>query len=229
MAEVETLPAAARERAGKGAARAMRREGKVPAVIYGDKKDTVMLTLDVRDVAREYMRGGFFARLYDVEVDGKPERVLPRDVQLHPVTDIPLHVDFLRLSKGVKLRLGIRVNFIDEEESPGLKRGGILNIVRHEIEFMCRADAIPEAITVSLEGWDIGDSIHIEDITLPEGVTPTITDRNFTVATIASPIVEVEPEVEEDEEGEEGEEGEGEEGEEGEEGDGGEEGEGGDE
>ena len=170
MAEVETLPAAARERAGKGAARAMRREGKVPAVIYGDKKDTVMLTLDVRDVAREYMRGGFFARLYDVEVDGKPERVLPRDVQLHPVTDFPLHVDFLRLSKGVKLRLGIRVNFIDEEESPGLKRGGILNIVRHEIEFMCRADAIPEAITVSLEGWDIGDSIHIEDITLPEGV-----------------------------------------------------------
>ena len=165
-----------------------------------------MLSMDVRDVAREYNRGGFYSRLVDVDIEGgKTERVLPREVQLHPVTDVPLHADFLRLVKGVKVRLSIGVSFVDEDESPGLTRGGILNVVRHEIEFMCPADAIPDGISVSLAGWDIGDSIHIEDVKLPYGVIPTISDRNFTVATIAPPIVEVAETVE----GEEGEEGEG--------------------
>jgi len=223
MAEVISLPALAKERAGKGAARAIRLEGRVPAVIYGGKIDTTMLSLDTRDVKREYMRGGFYSRLIDVDIEGgKTERVLPREVQLHPVTDVPLHVDFLRLVKGVKVRLSIGVNFTDEEESPGLKRGGILNIVRHEIEFLCPADAIPDGITVSLDGMDINDSLHIEDIKLPDGVKPTITDRNFTIATIAPPLAEIVEEVEgEDVEGEEGFEGEeGVEGEEGAEGDG---------
>lgn len=220
MAEVVSLPALARERAGKGAARALRLEGRIPAVIYGGKDDTTMLSLDVRDVAREYNRGGFYARLVDVAIDGgKTERVLPREVQLHPVSDVPLHADFLRLVKGVKVRLSIGVNFVDEEESTGLARGGILNIVRHEIEFLCPADSIPDGIIVSLAGVDINDSVHIEDITLPEGVVPTITDRNFTIATIAPPIAEIIEEVEELE-GEEGEGLEGEEGVEGEEGEG---------
>ncbi len=209
MAEVISLPALAKAGAGKGAARAIRLEGRVPAVIYGGKEDTTMLSLDARDVTREYMRGGFYSRLIDVNIDGgKTERVLPREVQLHPVTDFPLHVDFLRLVKGVKVRLSIGVNFTDEEESPGIKRGGILNIVRHEIEFLCPADAIPDGINVSLAGWDINDSVHIEDIALPDGVTPTITDRNFTIATIAPPLAEIGEEVEgEGVEGVEGEEG----------------------
>jgi large subunit ribosomal protein L25 len=206
MAEVIQLPAEARERGGKGAARSMRREGRIPAVIYGDKKDVTMLTMDVRHIAKEYNKGGFFSRLFEVVIDGKAERVLPRDVQLHPVTDVPMHADFLRLSKGVKIRINIPVNFINDEESIGLKRGGILNIVRHEIEFMVPPDSIPEAIIVDMEKWDVGDSIHIEDITLPDDITATI-DRNFTIATIASPVVE--KEVEEDgEEGGEGGEGE---------------------
>ena len=201
MAEVTQLPAEARERAGKGASRAIRREGRIPAVIYGDKKDVSMLTMDVRHIAKEYNKGGFFSRLFEVVVDGKPERVLPRDLQLHPVTDAPLHVDFLRLSKGVKIRMNIQVSFINEGISVGLKRGGIINVVRHEIEFMCPPDAIPDSIVVDLEKWDVGDSIHIEDITLPEGITATI-DHNFTIATIAAPVVEKEVVEDEAEEGE---------------------------
>jgi large subunit ribosomal protein L25 len=209
MAEVIQLPAEARERAGKGASRAIRREGRIPAVIYGDKKDVTMLTMDVRHVAKEYNKGGFFSRLFEVVVDGKAERVLPRE--LHPVTDVPLHADFLRLSKGVKIRVNIPVTFTNEEISIGLKRGGILNIVRHEIEFMVPPDSMPESIEIDMEKWDVGDSIHIEDITLPGDITATI-DRNFTIATIASPVVEkeVEEDVEEGEEGEEGEAAEGE-------------------
>jgi len=201
MAEVIQLPAEARERAGKGASRAIRREGRVPAVIYGDKKDVAMLTMDVRHLAREYNKGGFFSRLFEIVVDGKGERVLPRDMQLHPVTDMPMHVDFLRLSKGVKIRMNIGVSFINEDISIGVKRGGIINIVRHEIEFLCPPDAIPDSIVVDLEKWDVGDSIHIEDITLPDGLKATI-DRNITIATIASPVVEKEVAEDAEDEGE---------------------------
>ena len=189
MSDIQALSAEMRERAGKGAARATRRAGRVPAVIYGAKKDPVMISLDPRDLAREIGGGGFFATLYDVQVDEAKERVLPRDLQLHPVTDRPLHVDFLRVSAATQVNVQIPCAFINEEESPGLKRGGVLNIVRFELEMACRADAIPNQIEIDLTGREIGDSIHISEVPLPEGVTPTISDRDFTVATIAAPSV----------------------------------------
>jgi large subunit ribosomal protein L25 len=202
MAEISTIAAQRRERAGKGPARAARRAGRVPGVIYGAKKDPAMVTLDPRELDRELKTGGFLATIYDVQVDKDKERVLPRDVQFDPVTDRPLHVDFLRVSAATSVTVQVPVNFLNEEESPGLKRGGLLNVVRHEIEMNCRADAIPSSIDIDLTGLDIGDSIHISMISLPEGVEPTITDRDFTVATIAAPTV-VQEEAAEEEEGEE--------------------------
>jgi len=216
MADIATMTAETRDRAGKGAARAIRRAGRVPAVIYGAKKDPVMISLDPIDLMKELRQQGFFARVYEISVAGDKERVLPRDMQVDPVTDDPMHVDFMRLSRGATINVEIEVNFINDEESPGLKRGGVLNVVRHAVELICPMDAIPESLTADLTGLDINDSIHISEIELPEGVTPSITDRDFTVATIAAPSVEELPEDEE-EEGEEGEEFEGEEGEEGEE------------
>jgi large subunit ribosomal protein L25 len=207
MAEFTIIAAQRRERAGKGPARAARRAGRVPGVIYGSKKDPTMVTLDPRDLDRELRTGSFMATVYDVQVDRDKERVLPRDVQFHPVSDKPIHVDFLRVSATTGVTVQVPVNFLNEEESPGLKRGGLLNVVRHEIEMTCRADAIPAGIDVDLTGLDIGDSIHISMITLPDGVAPTITDRDFTVATIAAPTLAVEEEEAEAEEGEELEEG----------------------
>ena len=205
MSEIHKLAAEPRERAGKGAARATRRAGRVPGVIYGAKKDPVPLTLDPRDLRREIAGGGFFATLFDVQVNGGTERVLPRDLQLHPVTDQPLHVDFLRVSAATRINVNVPVVFHNEEESPGLKRGGVLNVVRREIELVCPADSIPAEITLDLAESDIGDSLHISQTTLPEGVVPTITDRDFTIATIAAPTVAVEEEEVEEGEGEEGE------------------------
>ena len=210
MAEVSIIAAERRERAGKGPARAARRAGRVPGVIYGSKKDPSMVTVDPRELDRELKTGAFLATIYDVQVDQDKERVLPRDVQFDPVTDRPIHVDFLRVSATTSVTVQVPVNFLNEEESPGLKRGGLLNVVRHEIEMTCRADAIPSAVEVDLTGLDIGDSIHISMISLPDGVAPTITDRDFTVATIAAPTVAQEAEeAEEGEELEEGVEGEG--------------------
>ncbi len=206
MAEISTIAAERRERAGKGPARAARRAGRVPGVIYGSKKDPSMVTLDPRDLDRELRTGSFMATIYDVQVEQDKERVLPRDVQFDPVTDKPIHVDFLRVSAATGVTVQIPVNFLNDEESPGLRRGGLLNVVRHEIEMTCRADAIPSGIDIDLTGLDIGDSIHISMISLPDGVVPTITDRDFTVATIAAPTV-VQEEVAEAEEGEELEEG----------------------
>jgi large subunit ribosomal protein L25 len=210
MAEVSIIAAERRERAGKGPARAARRAGRVPGVIYGAKKDPAMVTLDPRELDRELNTGGFMATIYDVQIEQNKERVLPRDVQFDPVTDRPIHVDFLRVSATTSVTVQVPVNFLNEEESPGLKRGGLLNVVRHEIEMICQADAIPSAVKVDLTGLDIGDSIHISMIPLPDGVVPTITDRDFTVATIAAPTVaQEEEEAEEGEELEEGVEGEG--------------------
>ncbi len=189
MSEISKLSAEPRERAGKGAARAARRAGRVPGVIYGAKKDPVLITLDPQDLRREIGGGGFFGTLFDVEVGGGNERVLPRDLQLHPVTDRPLHVDFLRVSRDTRIDVMVPVVFLNEEESPGLKRGGVLNVVRYEVELSCQADAIPPQIEIDLTGRDIGDSAHISEVTLPEGVRPTITDRDFTIATIAAPSV----------------------------------------
>ena len=216
MSDVASLDAEAREQAGKGAARALRRSGRVPAVIYGDKKDPTPISIDGHTLQIELSQAGFYLRLYDIKVNGKNERVLPRDVQRHPVTSAPLHVDFLRISAGATIAVNVGVVFENEELSPGLKRGGVLNVVRYEIELVCPAAAIPEQIVIDLTGLDIGDGIHISNVKLPPDVEPVIADRDFTIATIASPTVE-EEEVEEEEgeeiEGEEGLEVEGREGE----------------
>ena len=198
---IEALP---REPRGKGGARALRREGRMPAIVYGGGGEPLPVSLNYNVLERELGRRGFFARLYDLKVNGDVIRVLPRDVQVDPVTDAPLHIDFIRYVKGATLAVSVEVRFEGQEESEGLKRGGVLNIVRHEVELLCPLEAIPEFLVADVAGCEIGDSIHISQIDLPEGVTPTITDRDFTVATIAAPTIIVEPVDEE--EGEEGEE-----------------------
>jgi large subunit ribosomal protein L25 len=192
MAEIATIEAERRTGAGKGPARAARRAGLVPAVVYGDKREPLHISLPARALMRDMSRPGFFARQIDLKVDGKTERVLARDVQLDPVTEAPLHVDFLRVSAETEIRISVPVAFENQEDSPGLKRGGVLNVVRHDIEVECPVAAIPHSFTVDLTGLEIGDSVHISDITLPERVKLTVTDRDFTVATIASPTVIVE-------------------------------------
>ena len=214
MAEVIEIKATARTGFGKGASRVTRREGRIPGIIYGDNTDPEAVTLDGKEFWQLARTAQFLNTIYMLDVDGKQQRVIPRDIQLDPVRDVPLHVDFLRLGKGAKVTVEVPVQFLDEEESPGLKRGGVLNIVRHTIELRCVAESIPEQLEASLDGLDIGDSLHVSAIKFPEGVELTISDRDFTVATIVGRMAEI---VEEDEmEGEEGEELEGEEGEEGE-------------
>ncbi len=189
MSEIVELPASERERAGKGPARAARRAGQVPGVIYGAKKDPVMIAVENRQLNKLLHSGGFFSTLFDVKVGAKAERVLPRDVQFDPVTDQPVHVDFLRVSAATAVTVQVPVNFLNEEECQGLVEGGVLNVVRYEIELSCRADAIPQQIDIDLTGLQIGDGVHISMVTLPDGVEPTITDRDFTIATIAAPTV----------------------------------------
>ena len=195
MSEISTIVAEVRDRAGKGTARAVRLQGRVPAVMYGDKQEPQLLSVELRNLMRELRLGSFTSKLFDIEVGGKKVRVLPRDVQVHPVTDRPVHVDFLRVAADARIRVMVPTSFINETDSPGLKRGGVLNIVRHEIEFYCRADSIPASIVIDLAGRDIGDSVHISHIALPPGVAPVITDRDFTVATVSAPTVVKEPEV----------------------------------
>ena len=189
MADIQVLAADARDRAGKGTARAARRAGRVPAVIYGNNEPALMITLEQRLLESELQDPSFFVRLLDIELDGAKHRVLPRDAQLHPVTDRPLHIDFLRFSADRKITVEVPVVFLNEEAAPGLKQGGVLNIVRHEIEVSCTADAIPDHFEIDLTGLDIGDSVHASSLTLPAGVALTITDRDFTIATIAAPTV----------------------------------------
>ena len=205
MADVITIAAVPRGQTGKGAARAARRDGLVPALIYGNDLDTVMINLQRRHLEQELGRSGFFIRLVDIELDGEKHRVLPREVQFHPVSDVPLHVDFLRFSATRKLTVAVPVRFVNDEASPGLKRGGVLNIVRHTVEVMCTADNIPTEFEIDLEGYDIGGSVHASVMTLPEGVGFTISDRDFTIATIAAPSVVIEEDVAAEGEGEEGE------------------------
>lgn len=189
MTQIIALAATARDRAGKGTARATRRAGSIPAVIYGNKEKPVMIALDTTKFTREIHRPGFFTHLFDITVDGVTHRVLPRDVQLDPVYDRPLHADFLRVSDTTEITLKVPVEFVNVETCPGIKKGGILNIVRHDIEVFAKAADLPEKITVDLAGFEVGASIHISSVKLPEGVRPTITDRDFTVATIAAPTV----------------------------------------
>jgi large subunit ribosomal protein L25 len=211
MSEFAVIDAMPREPRGKGGARALRREGRTPAIIYGGDDQPLSVSLDHGFLTREIGRAGFFARLYELKVGNDSVRVLARDVQVDPVTDNPIHVDFIRYVKGAMVAISVAVHFEGQEESEGLKRGGVLNVVRHEVELLCPIESIPDAIVANVAGLEIGDSVHISAISLPEGVTPTITDRDFTVATIAAPTIVTE-EVEEGEEGEEGEglEGEGE-------------------
>ncbi|MCB1481496.1 MAG: 50S ribosomal protein L25/general stress protein Ctc [Rhodobiaceae bacterium] len=200
MSATVQLKAEPREKVGKGAARAARRSGLVPAVIYGDKKDPRSISLTIREVEKQLESGHFLNTIYEIDVAGEKSRVIPRDYQMHPVKDVPMHIDFLRIAKGARLVVAVPVAFQNEDSSPGLRKGGVLNIVRHEIEISAPADAIPSEIAVDLTGLDLGDSLHISAVTLPEGVTPTITDRDFTIATIAAPAG-LKSEGEEDEEG----------------------------
>jgi len=186
MSTAYELTASVRNRVGKGAARASRREGKIPAVIYGNKQAPLAIELSHKEIFLKLHAGGFLTTVATIDVGGEKIRVIPRDYSLHPVTDQPIHVDFLRVSAGSTIHVEIPVQFVNEEKSPGLKRGGVLNIVRHEIEVVCPADAIPDHIVVDLTGLEINDSVHISAVSLPEGVKPTI-DRDFTVATIAAP------------------------------------------
>jgi large subunit ribosomal protein L25 len=183
--QIQELLATARPRAGKGAARQVRREGKVPAVIYGDKKDPETIAVDYNEVIRLLRRGGFMSSVFDIKVEGRSVRALPRDIQFDPVKDLPLHIDFQRVAGDGRIRISVPVEVINEEKSPGMRRGGVLNMVRHEVEVFCPADAIPSSLVIDLDGVEIGTSIHISAIKVPEGVEPTITDRDFTVATVA--------------------------------------------
>ncbi len=190
------LKAEAREQVGKGSARAVRREGKVPAVIYGDKQPPLAIALSYKDVFYKIHGGGFLTTIATIDVSGKKIQVLPKDYQLDPVKDFPMHVDFLRVGENTEVNVAVPVHFINEEKSPGIKRGGVLNIVRHEVEFHCPATAIPEFIEIDLTGANIGDSIHISSVKLPKGVKPVISDRDFTIATIAG-SAGMKPEAEE--------------------------------
>ena len=188
MADTVTFNAESRARVGKGAARAERRNGRVPAVIYGANKDPEAISIDPAQLRAARMQPGFFATLFEVEVEGNSQQVLCRDLQLHPVTDRPMHADFLRVTERTQINVEIPVSFENEEESPGLRQGGVLNVVRHVVEVICRAGSIPNDFTVDLAGLEIGDSVHISNVSLPDGVKPTI-DRDFTIATIAAPTV----------------------------------------
>jgi large subunit ribosomal protein L25 len=186
MPEITVLSAEPRAGAGKGAARATRRSGRIPGIIYGDKKEPVLISLEPRELSRALANRGFFATLVDIKLDGTVHRTLPREVQRHPATDAPLHVDFMRVGGHTRVTVTVPVVFNNPEMSPGIRRGGILNIVRHGIELSCPVDKIPDQLVVELNGLEIGDSIHISRVIIPEDCHPTITERDFTIASIAA-------------------------------------------
>ncbi|NIJ36019.1 large subunit ribosomal protein L25 [Sphingopyxis panaciterrae] len=187
MSDQLVLSAETRERGGKGASRDLRRNGRVPAVVYGGKEEPLMIHVEEKLLMKQLMTGHFMNSIVMIEVDGKQVRTLPKDVAFHPVKDRPIHADFLRISKDAKVTVAVPVVFINEEASPGLKRGGVLNIVRHELELICDADKMPDDIQIDVTGFDVGDSIHISAVTLPKGSESAITDRDFTIATIVAP------------------------------------------
>src|SRR5215212_7275548 len=187
MSDQLTLPAEARDRAGKGASRALRRDGRVPAVVYGQKKEPLSIHVDEKQLTKMLLTGHFMNSVVMIDVAGKPTRTLPKAVDFHPVSSRPRHVDFLRISEHTKVTVAVPVRFDNEEASPGLKRGGVLNVVQHELELVCDASKIPNEIHIALDGLEIGDSIHISQVNLPEGVLPANQDEDFTVATIVAP------------------------------------------
>ena len=194
--ETYELKAEARERVGKGSSRELRRNGLIPAVIYGDKQAPISITLNTNEVTKRIHAGGFMTTVATIDLGGKKYQVLPKDYQLDPVRDFTMHVDFLRVSGNTQVTVEIPVHFINEEKSQGLKAGGVLNIVRHDVEVHCPADAIPEFFNIDLSGKKIGDSIHISEVTLPKGVTTVISYRDFTIATIVAPAAGVSEEEE---------------------------------
>ena len=187
MSEQLTLPAEARDRAGKGASRALRRDGRVPAVVYGDKKEPLSVHVEEKLLVKMLNTGHFMNSVVMVELGGKRNRTLPKAVDFHPVTSRPIHVDFLRIGEHSQVNVNVPVRFDNEEASPGLKRGGVLNVVQHELQLVCDAAHIPSEIHLPLDGLEIGDSIHISQVKLPKGVESTIDDRDFTVATVVAP------------------------------------------
>src|SRR6187549_306 len=190
MAEALELKAWARPRSGKGGARSVRREGRIPGILYGGGEDPVQLAVDDKAIRLQLLTGHFQSTIFTLDVEGKKTRVIPRGVQLDPVRDFPIHVDFMRVAKDALVTVDVSVRFLNEAASPGLKRGGVLNIVRHEIPVRCPADAIPDHFDVDLTGLEIGNSIHISAINLPPNVRPTVTERDFTVATIVGRAAE---------------------------------------
>jgi len=187
MSEQLTLPAEARDRAGKGASRELRRDGRVPAVVYGQKAEPLSIHVEEKLLSKMLSSGHFMNSVVMVDVAGKPTRTLPKAVDFHPVTSRPIHVDFLRISEHTQVHVAVHMRFDNEDASPGLKRGGVLNVVVHELEIVCDAAHIPSEIHIPLDGLEIGDSIHIGQVKLPDGVKPANTEEDFTVATIVAP------------------------------------------
>ncbi len=187
MSDTLTLPAETRDRAGKGASRALRREGRVPAVVYGGNEEPLAVHVEEKELRRQLGTGHFFNSIVEIEVAGKKVRTLPKDVAFHPVSDRPLHADFLRLTGNAKVHVNVPVVFVNEDKSPGLKRGGVLNIVHHDLDLVVDANKIPEDITIDVTGLEVGDSIHLANITLPAGAESGSHERDLTIATIVAP------------------------------------------
>ncbi len=187
MAQVQELKAEAREGRGKGPSYQARQKGLIPAIVYGGQGEPETINVDFRTVERHIEKGAFLTTLLMLDIAGKKTRVIPRQLQLDPVSDRPVHVDFMRLAEGATVRLEIPVHFRGQGESPGLKKGGVLNIVRHAMELICPADRIPNEVLVDVSKLDINESIHISSLNLPEGVKPTIRGRDFTVCSVVAP------------------------------------------
>ncbi len=186
MSEMKQIKAVARDRAGKGAARAVRRQGHVPAVIYGGGEAPQTIALDFNQTKQLIFAGHFLTTVFEIDVDGKTTRAIPRDYQLDPVKDFPLHIDFLRLAAGQDVKVVVPVHVVGQDKSPGLKRGGALQIVEHSVELMVPSDAIPDAIEVSVATLDLGSSLHLSDVDLPQGARPA-TQENVTLVTLVAP------------------------------------------
>ena len=189
MAAIKQLAAVTRSGTGKGAARSVRREGRVPGVIYGGGEKAEPISVDFKEINKHIYAGHFLTSIFELEIDGRKERVLPRDYQLDVVTDKPVHVDFFRLKAGSRVRIGVPVHVVNRELSPGLKKGGAVNLVLHTVELLAPADAIPESITIDLTGLDFHDSVHVSTLKLPEGCRPADTRADYTVVTIVPPTV----------------------------------------
>ncbi|MCI5046731.1 MAG: 50S ribosomal protein L25/general stress protein Ctc [Aquisalinus sp.] len=189
MSDVTVFTCELRQRSGTGGSRAVRRDGWVPAILYGGDQEPANIKLRYNEVLKAYNTGKLISVLSKINVDGQEQSVIGRDIQVDPVKDLPLHVDLMRVSEKTRINVDVPMSFLNEEASPGLKRGGVLNVVRHTVEVIAPATRIPEALEADLTGLDIGDAVHISSVNLPEGVEPTITDRDFTIATIAAPSV----------------------------------------